>query len=1123
MNEAGRKTRGKWAFSLLFSVLATGIVVAGYAYYQSYKTHFRSEVERQLSAVAELKTDEVMQWRKERLSDGNLFSDNPAFSGLVRRLLHTPTDADASAQIQAWLNKIQIFGQYDRVCLLDPSGVMRLAAAGDLEPVSAEIEREALAVQRSGQVALHDFYRSEHDQRVHLAVLAPIFDETDAHHPLAVLMFRIDPTACLFPFVSRWPTPSESAETLLVRRDGKDALFLSELRFEEHPPLSLRFPLTRTDLLAVKAVLGQTGVAEGVDYRGMPVYGDLRAVPDSPWFIVTRVDITEAFAPLRERLWATVMFVGALVFGAGTGVGYLWRRERADFHRERYAAAEALHESQERLHRAVENAPFPVMIHAEDGEVVMISDAWTEISGYSRADIPTTGDWTEKAYGARRPMVQDEINALYGRMEKLKEGDYTVRTKSGDRRIWDFMSSPLGRLADGRRMVVSMAMDVTDRRKADAALQESERFLRESQSIAGIGSYVLEIAAGTWQSSAALDGIFGIDDAFVRSVDGWSSLVHPNWRQTLIEYLTVDVIANRGRFDKEYQIIRHRDGATRWVHGLGQLEFDAAGRPLRMLGTIQDITDRKQTEAVLRASEQRFSAIFRGSPIGISLTRLQDGRFLDVNDAFLSLLGYSRDEILGSNPLTLHLWCDEEARKEMIRGLQERGSVKGLETRFLTKHGARREVMVVSEVIDVANDRYILGLTQDITVRKRAENILRARLQLMNLAVGHSIEDLLQQTIEVVEGLTDSPIGFYHFVEPDQKTLSLQTWSKQTLREYCTAKGTGRHYSVDEAGVWVDCIRLRRPIIHNDYASLPDRKGLPPGHAPLVRELVVPIFRKNLIVAVLGVGNKPTAYTDEDVETLTFMADVAWEIVERSRQERDLRDKNAELERFTYTVSHDLKSPLITIKGFAGALLQDVAAGRHDRLEGDLRRVADAADKMGQLLNDLLELSRIGRIMHPPAEVNLEALVRDVLRLLAGPIAERHATMVVQPGLPVVWADRQRLAEVWQNLIENALKFSRSQPQPRIEIGVRGTDADRIFFVRDNGVGIDPRYHETVFGLFNKLDAKTEGTGIGLALVRRIVEVHGGRIWTESEGLGRGTTFCFTLPTTKSIPPTQSS
>ena len=179
-------------------------------------------------------------------------------------------------------------------------------------------------------------------------------------------------------------------------------------------------------------------------------------------------------------------------------------------------------------------------------------------------------------------------------------------------------------------------------------------------------------------------------------------------------------------------------------------------------------------------------------------------------------------------------------------------------------------------------------LEREITVRKRTESVIMARLRLLQFAGNHSLDELLEATLDEAESLTGSLIGFYHFLEDDQKTLSLQNWSTRTKAEFCKAEGKGSHYDVSAAGVWVDCIHERRPVVHNDYASLPHRKGIPPEHPPVVRELVVPVFRGNKIVAILGVGNKPLDYTSEDVETVSLLADLAWEITERKRMEEEL-------------------------------------------------------------------------------------------------------------------------------------------------------------------------------------------------------------------------------------------
>ena len=233
---------------------------------------------------------------------------------------------------------------------------------------------------------------------------------------------------------------------------------------------------------------------------------------------------------------------------------------------------------------------------------------------------------------------------------------------------------------------------------------------------------------------------------------------------------------------------------------------------------------------------------------------------------------------------------------------------------------------------------------------------------------------------------------------------------------------------------------------------------------------------------------------------------------EREQIIHELEAKNAELERFTYTVSHDLKSPLITISGFVGLLESDARSGNAEKFKVDMQRINEAVEKMRRLLNELLELSRIGRLVNPPSETSFAKITEEALALTRGRLMAGEIKVNVQPDLPVVRGDRPRLVEVMQNLIDNAAKFMGDHPAPQIDIGVQMKNNEHIFFVRDNGIGIQPEYHEKVFGLFDKLDAQSEGTGVGLALAKRIVEVHSGRIWVESEGKGKGSMFCFTLP-----------
>lgn len=237
--------------------------------------------------------------------------------------------------------------------------------------------------------------------------------------------------------------------------------------------------------------------------------------------------------------------------------------------------------------------------------------------------------------------------------------------------------------------------------------------------------------------------------------------------------------------------------------------------------------------------------------------------------------------------------------------------------------------------------------------------------------------------------------------------------------------------------------------------------------------------------------------------------------IERDELIQELERKNAELERFTYTVSHDLKSPLITIRGFLGSIEEDLNEGRGDRLVSDVQRIFNATSRMQRLLEELLSLSRIGRIANPPERVAFAELVREAADQVRGRLDAARAHVDIRDDLPDVYGDRSRLVQVLQNLFDNAARFMGGQKDPLITVGSRpaASEGRPVFYVEDNGVGIAPSDLERVLGLFEKLDEGGDGTGVGLAIVKRIVEVHGGKVWVESAGRGLGTTVCFTLPT----------
>ena len=296
--------------------------------------------------------------------------------------------------------------------------------------------------------------------------------------------------------------------------------------------------------------------------------------------------------------------------------------------------------------------------------------------------------------------------------------------------------------------------------------------------------------------------------------------------------------------------------------------------------------------AALRKSEERHRTIIQTAMDGFWLTDMQE-RLLEVNEAYCRMSGYSAQELLAMYIPDLEAAETTGRTAAHLQLVMVRGEHR-FETRHHREDGSIFDVEVSVQYQPVEGGRFVAFL-RDITECKRAEELQHARTRLLLFANSHSLGELLDETLNEVEKLTGSLIGFYHFVEPDQISLSLQEWSTRTKNEYCKAEGKGMHYEIAKAGVWVDCVRQRKPVIHNDYASLPHKKGLPPGHATVVRELAVPVIRDNKIMAILGVGNKPTSYDEQDIKIVSLFADLVWDITERRRAEESLRQSQAEL------------------------------------------------------------------------------------------------------------------------------------------------------------------------------------------------------------------------------------
>lgn len=1056
MNTGRTQPQAGWPpywLETLLGLALLAVLAGGTWFYHIQSQAMRQEVEKNLTTIAQLKVEQIAAWRNDQVDDAALLV--PIVNPSAARFMTEPGDSN-EAELRHLVQSVAAQHDYDEVLLVDSNGEQRWSLTGNLEGYREYIPYLADAL-GTGEPVFIDLHQDTRHRSPHTSVVVPLWmgNQMSVDPPGALILIN-NASKFLYPLIQSWPVTSETAETLLVRREGDQVIFLNDLRHQAGAALTLRIPMSQTDVPAVMAVQGIQGFVMGEDYRGVPVAAVLLPVPGSPWFMVSKVDADEAFSEWHFRsVILLISILSFMVLAGAVGIALQQRGEKVHYR--------ALYHSETALRLALER--HGVTLRAI-GDAVIATDAQGFVEMINPAAETLIGWKAEQVKGKPLGEVFRIVNALNG----------------------------------------EPAPDPVQR-------------VMETGKIVGLANHTLLIT--------------------------------------------------------------------------------------------------------------------------------QDGRKIPIADS--------------------------------AAPIQDGSSITGV-------------VLVFRD----QSDAYLQQKIQD------------TRLRLFEYVPEHSLNEVLTQTLDEVEAITGSAIGFYHFLEPDQETLSLQAWSTRTKKEFCTASGEGLHYAVSQAGVWVDCIHARKGVTHNDYASLAHKKGLPEGHAEVIRELVVPVFRKGKIVAILGVGNKESNYTQTDVETVHYLADMGWEIAEKKRADEDraqqqallqavfanaplvmmvvdgerrvrqvnrfttqftsrsaqemmgLRDgealrcihaldslegcgfgphcqqctvrntildtlennvvhrqletslplmvagkeeqlvfllssnplnldgehlalvtilditervrtqqelrhlkdeledliaertnqleekvqrlaqseramlymvedlnqitadlkeerrrlelSNHELEAFAYSVSHDLRAPLRAINGYANFLTQDYA----HQLDAEGKRfitiIQQSATKMDRLISDLLNLSRVSRVEMHRVVVNLGEVASSIYHEVASENEKADFEIDIQ-ALPQVTCDLALIKQVWQNLLDNALKYSSESTTKKIEIGGQQAENEVILWIKDHGCGFDEQYKHKLFGVFQRLHKEKdyEGSGVGLAIVQRIIHRHGGRVWADGK-IGEGAVFYFSLP-----------
>ena len=761
---------------VLVSFIVSTVVIIGTAflYYQYQQNNIIALKQNELSAVADMKVTEIVNWRNERLGDGTMIARNPMITHHIQSFMQSPNDKNQQEMLQRWFDIMNESNLYSSIVLYDARGKMLYAK----QPADQTCEMLPAIVSEaiSGKnVFLSDLHTINGPDAIHMDLIIPILQERGIGvNVIAVIAARIDPKSYLYPLLNTQPYFSKTFETLIIRKEGDSVLFLSGLRHQAKAALRLKVSLADTMMPAVSAVNKGEGIYDGIDYRHVPVISAVRKVSRSSWYMIAKIDKDELFAPLQSEIKIVITVVLLLILISISVIGLIWRSQRAEHYRILYESEtkrrrlnEQLQEKTQYFQNLFDYANAPIIVWDEALRIIQFNHAFQVLSGYNIEDV------SEK-----------QIDMLFPRDKIGSSLQLIGRTSAGER--WN---------------------------SVEIEIQNTDGDVRTL----------------LWNSANIVD-------------------------------------------EQSHKII-----AT--------------------IAQGHDITERKRALTALQESEVKFRQTFDLSPVGIVMVGL-DQKFIRCNNAFSELLGYTPDELIGKMIKEITYPDDVQIGiPDMIALKNNEINSSRVKKRYLHKNG---QIVwgdvTISAIKDSADHpQYFLAIIQDITELKISGDLNSARLRLIEYAETHTVKEILQTTLDEASALVSSPIGFYHFVDPDEHSLTLQAWSTRTRNEFCTAAGEDSHYPLEKAGVWADCARERRPVIHNDYASLPNKHGLPQGHAGVVREAVVPIIRNNHVVAIIGVGNKMYDYTQTDVKVIKELGEMSWDIMGRKKIEEDLNTERMNL------------------------------------------------------------------------------------------------------------------------------------------------------------------------------------------------------------------------------------
>ena len=711
-----------WQPMVLFGITTLLLIAAGIWFYVQQSQTIRAEKFSDLKSIAELKVGQISQWRSERLGDALTNSESPFMRSAVNQWLTNPDDLTLKVNIISMLQLIKDNNDYLDLILVNREGQNLLSSDSIIENLDNEEKQLVQLVINSRSTQFGNFYRSPNNPKVTLNIAAPILNENK--QPVAVLILQVDPEIYLYPLIQSWPTPSQSAETLLIRKDDTNALFLNTLRHNSSPPLTLRIPLTNVNVPAVQAIAGRVGQYQGPDYRGIEVLSDLVPIPDTPWFMIAKVDTDEILAEVNSLGSVVFLFVVLAIIMTGVIAYFIFNYRQKSLFRNLYQAEKARHDAQEETRTTLYSIGDGVITTDHAGNITRLNPVAEHLTGWTEVDA--RGKPLAEVFRIINEFTRDEVENPVVRV--LREGlivglaNHTLLiARDGTERPIADSGAPIRDENNNIRGVVLVFRDQTEERAAQKELTLLSYTINNS-----LNEIYLFDAVSLKFRYVNQGALTNLGFSFEQLSTMTPLDIKPEFKLETFQNLIQPLLDHREPELTFETFQRRADGSTYPVEVHLQLfEFE---EEQVLLAVVQDNTDRKQSEEALHKSENLFHSVFEQANDAIHIDTDQD-QIVQVNQKMCDLMGYSRDELLQMTITDLQAPEVRGVAGNVVNTEFKRYGNTVFETLNIHRSGRRIPLEISVSQVKSAQGNLYISIMRDITERKQTEAKLKDQLE----------------------------------------------------------------------------------------------------------------------------------------------------------------------------------------------------------------------------------------------------------------------------------------------------------------------------------------------------------------------------------------------------------